>query len=316
MSLKKPFTQAMLLLVVGLLTAACGSPAVRTPAQSESTLPVVATTTMLTDLAREIGGEHVAVQGLMGAGIDPHLYKPSAGDVQKMKSARLIIYNGLHLEGKMTDVFEQMKKSGIATLAVGEAIDKSRLRESADFDGNYDPHIWFNVELWMSAAQLVKEAMVTADPAHQEQFEKNAALYLEKLQDIHRYVQAQAEKVPPQSRVLITAHDAFGYFGKAYGFDVKGLQGISTAAEAGAADVKELAAFIAASKIRAIFVESSVPKRSIEALQEAVRARGYEVGIGGELFSDSLGEAGKPEGSYIGTIRHNIDTIVSALAGN
>ncbi|MDU4959159.1 MAG: zinc ABC transporter substrate-binding protein [Sporomusaceae bacterium] len=313
--MSKPFRLAGVLLALAalLLTAACGSPAA--PAQRGGKLTVVATTTMLTDLAKEIGGDYADVQGLMGAGIDPHLYKPSAGDVKKMSGARLIIYNGLHLEGKMGDVFEQMKKNGIATLAAAEAVDRAKLLESADFDGNYDPHVWFNVELWIDAAAAVKQAMIAADPAHQTAYEQNAARYIEKLRDVHAYVQTEAARVPAQSRVLITAHDAFGYFGKTYGFEVKGLQGISTAAEAGAADVRELAAFIADHRIAAIFIESSVPKRSIEALQEAVKARGYEVGIGGELFSDSLGEAGKPEGTYIGTIRHNIDTIVKALAG-
>lgn len=303
----------VLLLVTGLLTAACGSDGQRSTQSVHVKPHIVTTTTMLTDLVQVIGGDYVTVEGLMGAGIDPHLYKPSAGDVNKMSKARLIIYNGLHLEGKMSDVFAQMQKAGVATLAVGETLDKSRLLESEEFDGNYDPHIWFDVENWMLVVAKVKEALIALEPAHKEQFEQNAAAYISKLNALHSYVQAQAKRVPEQSRVLITAHDAFNYFGRAYGFEVKGLQGISTAAEAGTADVRELADFIVQNKIAAIFVETSVPKKTIEALQEAVKARGFQVQIGGELFSDSLGEPGTPTGTYTGTIEHNINTIVKAL---
>lgn len=303
----------VVLFMFSLLTAACSSDAQHVAEPVHTKSHIVATTTMLTDLVQVVGGDYVTVEGLMGAGIDPHLYKPSAGDVNKMSKARLIIYNGLHLEGKMSDIFAQMQKSGVATLAVGEAIERSRLLESEEFDGNYDPHIWFDVENWILAAEKVKEALIALEPAHKEQFEKNAAAYISKLHALHSYVQAQAELVPEQSRVLITAHDAFNYFGRAYGFTVKGLQGISTAAEAGTADVRELADFIVQHKIAAIFVETSVPKKTIEALQEAVQARGYQVQIGGELFSDSLGEPGTPAGTYTGTIEHNINTIVKAL---
>lgn len=303
----------VLLMVVSLFSAACRS-GVQQPVQTAHTKPhIVTTTTMLTDLAQVIGGGYVTVEGLMGAGIDPHLYKPSAGDVNKMSKARLIIYNGLHLEGKMGDVFTQMRKAGVATLAVGEAIDRSRLLESEEFDGNYDPHIWFDVENWLLAVEKVKAALSALDPDHKQQFEENAAAYIHKLNALHSYVRTQAKRVPEQSRILITAHDAFNYFGRAYGFTVKGLQGISTAAEAGTADVRDLADFIAQNKIAAIFVETSVPKKTIEALQEAVKARGFQVQIGGELFSDSLGEPGTPTGTYTGMVEHNINTIVKAL---
>lgn len=304
----------VLVMITMLVTACRPAPEQRTAQEDAQVKPsVVATTTMLADLTRIIGGDYVTVHGLMGAGIDPHLYKPSAGDVNKMSQARLIIYNGLHLEGKMGEVFEQMKKAGIATVAAGEGIDSAKLLESEDFDGNYDPHIWFDVELWMAAAESVKDALIKLAPDHKEQFEQNAKDYAKRLQVLHAYVKSEAEKVPAGSRVLITAHDAFNYFGRAYGFEVRGLQGISTASEAGTADVRDLADYIVNHKIAAIFVESSVPRKNVEALQEAVRARGYKVDIGGELFSDSLGEPGQPEGTYLGTIRHNIDTIVKAL---
>ena len=305
----------MLFIIISLVTAACSPDNAQREAYSESNKPyIVATTTMLTDLTEQIGGEYVIVEGLMGAGIDPHLYKPSAGDVAKMNKARLIVYNGLHLEGKMGELFEQMKMSGISVLAVGEGIDKTKLLESEEFDGNYDPHIWFDVQLWIMAAEQVKTALIALDPEHKAQYEQNTDAYLNKLKSLDNYIKVQAQRVPEQSRVLITAHDAFSYFGRAYGFEVKGLQGISTASEAGTADVKELAEFIVKNKIAAVFVETSVPKKTIEALQEAVNARGYQVGIGGELFSDSLGERGTAAGGYIGTIEHNINTIVQALA--
>lgn len=301
------------LLLVSLVTAACGLG----KEQNQSTQPtaprVVATTTMLADLVQNIGGDIVKVEGLMGAGIDPHLYKPSAGDVNKMGNAQLIIYNGLHLEGKMGEVFAQLETSGTPTLAVGSALDKARLLESADFDGNYDPHIWFDVENWIVAAEAVKSALIKLKPEESAQFEQNTVIYVNKLRQLNNYIKAQVERLPLEKRVLITAHDAFNYFGNAYGFEVKGLQGISTAAEAGTADVKNLADFIVEHKIAAIFVESSVPPKTIAALQEAVLARGQNVAIGGELFSDSLGEPGTAAGTYIGTFEHNINTIVQAL---
>lgn len=290
-----------------ILTAGCsGNKAENT----DGKLKVVATTTMLKDLALEIGGDNVSVRGLMGPGVDPHLYKPSEGDVSRMSGADLIIYHGLHLEGKMNDVFENMEKSSIKTFAAGEKVDSGKLYEH---EGQPDPHLWFDVTLWKIVADSVRDALVDADKANEAEYRKNAENYQNRLDELHQYVKMQADKVNKEQRVLITAHDAFNYFGRQYGFEVKGLQGVSTAAEAGVADVQELASFIADRKIKAIFIESSVPVKSIEALQNAVKAKGFEVEIGGELFSDALGSEGTPEGTYIGMFTHNIDTISEAL---
>jgi manganese/zinc/iron transport system substrate-binding protein len=279
---------------------------------SDQPIRVVTTVGMLADIVEAVGGERVEVSGLMGPGVDPHLYKASEGDVSRMAEANLIFYNGLHLEAKMGEVFEQME-GRITTVAVADAIDETVLLAPPEFEGAYDPHIWFDVTLWMKAVEQVRDTLSELDPDHADLYQANAESYLAELEELHQYVKAQAEKVPTEQRVLITAHDAFNYFGQAYGFEVRGLQGISTATEAGAGDVQALADFIAERKIPAIFVESSVPQRNIEAVQAAVKSRGFEVQIGGELFSDAMGNPGTPEGTYVGMVRHNVDTIVGAL---
>lgn len=276
---------------------------------------VVTTVGMLTDVVAAVGGERVEVDGLMGPGVDPHLYKASAGDVTTMQKADLIVYNGLHLEGAMAELFERMG-SATPTVAAAEAIDPARLAASADNPARHDPHVWFDVSLWMEATRAVTEALVELDPTHAQDYRDRAGAYLARLEALDAYVKQRASELPPEQRVLITAHDAFHYFGAAYGFDVYGLQGISTVAEAGTSDLQRLADFIAERRIPAIFVESSVPRRAIEALQAAVEAKGFGVEIGGELFSDAMGSPGTPEGSYEGMVRHNIDTIVDALGGH
>jgi manganese/zinc/iron transport system substrate-binding protein len=275
-------------------------------------IKVVATTSMIADLARNVGGDRVSVRGLMGPGIDPHLFKASAGDVARLESADIIFYNGLHLEAAMARVLEEMQERR-RTVAVTDNIDRTLLFTPPQFSGNYDPHVWFDVTFWMQAAEKVRDSMVELDPEHAATYRTNAETYLAELDALHTYVKQRAATVPEEKRVIITAHDAFNYFGRAYGFEVRGLQGVSTATEAGAADVLQLADFIAERRIPAIFVESSVPPRSIEALKAAVKSRGFDVAIGGQLFSDALGDIDKPEGTYIGMVRYNVDTIVSAL---
>jgi manganese/zinc/iron transport system substrate-binding protein len=274
---------------------------------------VVATIGMITDIVSQVGGERVQVDGLMGPGVDPHLYKASEGDVTRMAGADIIFYGGLHLEGKMTEVFERMR-GRILTVAVTDGIDRSILLKPPEFQGVYDPHIWFDVTLWMKAVEQVAETLAGIDPQHGEAYRANAKKYLGKLSELHEYVKTRAGKVAPSRRVLITAHDAFNYFGRAYGFEVLGIQGISTVSEAGTADIQAISKFIVEKQIPAVFVETSVSPRTIEALKEAVRARGFQVEIGGNLFSDAMGDPGTPEGTYIGMVRHNIDTIVSALS--
>lgn len=311
----------MLLLLCALFLAGCDGPGGRTggdrarPADlSARKIRVVTTIGMITDIVENIGGDRVRADGLMGPGVDPHLYKASEGDVTRMAAADVVFYNGLHLEGKMTEVFERMK-GRILTVAVTDGIDRERLLTPPEFRGIHDPHVWFDVTLWMKAAEKVAGTLADIDPRHGEKYRENAGRYLAELAALHEYVKEKAERIPPSRRVLVTAHDAFNYFGRAYGFEVKGLQGISTVAEAGTADIQALADLIAKRRIPAIFVETSVSPRTIRALQEAVRARGFAVKIGGSLYSDAMGDPGAPEGTYVGMVRHNIDTIVAALSG-
>ena len=283
---------------------------------AERQVRVVATTSMIADLAREIGGDRVTVEGLMGPGIDPHLYRPRESDVARLVGADVVLYNGLELEGKMGEVLEQVEGRGIVAEPVAEAIGEGSLLAPPEFQGNPDPHVWMDVALWRRVSTAVADALAALDPTHAETYVANAEAYQARLSDLDDWVRQQVERVPPDQRVLVTAHDAFNYFGEAYGFEVRGLQGLSTATEAGTADVRDLAAFVAERGIPALFVESSVSQRSLQAVVQAVRARGGDVRIGGSLFSDALGDAGTPEGTYEGMIRHNVSTIVEGLAGD
>jgi manganese/zinc/iron transport system substrate-binding protein len=306
-----------LILILGLLAfaglSACGGTGAGS-AEDDGLLTVVTTIGQIGDAARIVGGEHVNVTSLMGPGTDPHLYVASASDVDKLTEADIVFYNGLFLEAQMEDILEQLGERQ-TVVAVSSNIDEARLLPSSQYADEFDPHIWFDVTLWMSAVETVRDTLVEADPANAAAYEANAAAYLAELEALHAYVIEEAARVPEEQRVLVTAHDAFNYFGRAYEFEVLGLQGISTASEASTADVQNLARTIADRQVPAIFVESSVPVRNIEAVQAAVRDRGFEVVIGGQLFSDAMGNAGTPEGTYAGMVRHNIDTIVGALLG-
>jgi manganese/zinc/iron transport system substrate-binding protein len=302
----------VLLLAASLLLAACGGAA--DAADGEGKLQVVTTTGQIGDIAKEVGGELVEVTALMGAGVDPHLYVASEGDVDRLVQADVIFYNGLFLEAQMADVLRQIGERK-PSVAVAEQIDTNQLLPWANYADEFDPHVWFDVSLWMQTVEAVRDALAEADPQNAAAYAANAEAYITELTELHAYVQEQAARIPSEQRVLVTAHDAFQYFGRAYGFEVRGLQGISTASEAGTADVRELADFIAERKIPAIFVETSVPVRNVEALQAAVRDRGGEVVIGGQLYSDALGDPEGDAGTYIGMVRHNIDTIVKALGG-
>jgi manganese/zinc/iron transport system substrate-binding protein len=268
---------------------------------------------MLRDLVTVLGGEHVDVIGLIGPGIDPHLYQASAGDVNTMMSADVVVYNGLHLEGRMGDVLASLKQQGRQTISVEEGLDEKFLLADEENPKMHDPHIWFDVSIWKEVAKYVAERLGEVDEARANIYAENLQKYLGELDELDSYIKSRVAELPESQRVLITAHDAFGYFGYAYQFKVMGLQGISTDAEAGTADVSKLADYIAENKIRAIFVESSVPVKSIEALQAAVKARGFEVDIGGELYSDALGDEASGHDTYILTLKANIDTIVNAL---
>ncbi|WP_299606717.1 zinc ABC transporter substrate-binding protein [uncultured Aquimarina sp.] len=281
--------------------------------KNNSTLQVVTTTTMITDLVKNIGKDVISVEGLMGSGVDPHLYKASEGDVNKLVNADAIFYNGLHLEGKLVEVFEKMGNQNTKTIALGEILDKNTLIGSDYFASNYDPHIWFSIDRWKQVTSFAIQKLKELDPKNAETFETNGKAYLKQLDQLAENIKNTVDSLPEEKRILVTAHDAFSYFGKEYKFNVVGLQGLSTATEAGVQDVQRLANFIIENKVKAIFVESSVPKRTIEALQAAVTSKDHEVSIGGTLYSDALGTAGTKEGTYIGMFEHNVNTIVNAL---
>lgn len=279
---------------------------------ADSRLRITATTGMIGDVALNIGGELVDVTVLMGPGVDPHLYQATQGDLAKLRSADVILYNGLHLEGRMADVLEKLG-SRVHTEAVAEAVPEERLRAPESFAGSFDPHVWFDVSLWRIVAERIRDVLIELRPDARAAFEANAAAYLDTLDELHAYTLTEISSIPETQRVLITAHDAFEYFGRAYGIEVMGLQGISTASEYGLQDLTALVTTIVDRKIKAVFVESSIPRDSIEALVRGAQSKGHEVRIGGELFSDAMGDAGTPEGTYVGMFRHNVDTIVEAL---
>lgn len=296
-----------------LLLAACASPP-SPQAERAGPLRVVATIGMIGDVATRLGGEAVKVTTLMGPGVDPHLYKASESDVRTLAEADLVLYNGLHLEGKMGDVLVKLARAR-PVLAVTEDLPREALREPPEFAGQYDPHVWFDVSLWVKTIAPVERELARLDPAHAEGYARRRAELEAELTALDAWVAERIATIPERQRVLVTAHDAFGYFGRRYGMKVVGLQGISTLAEAGLADVERVVREILEARVPAIFVESSVPRKSIEAVQAAVAARGFQVAIGGQLYSDALGAAGSPAGTYAGMVRANVDTIVAALSG-
>ena len=275
-------------------------------------LKVVVTTSMLTDLVKNIGADLIEIEGLMGPGVDPHLYKASEGDVSKLFNADVIFYNGLHLEGKLVAVFEKMETQK-TTVALGEFLAKEGLIGSDYFASNYDPHVWFNIQYFKEFSDKVTSVLSEEDPKNAASFTANNLAFQQKLDLLHTAVVNTIATLAPEKRILVTAHDAFNYFGKAYGFKVVGLQGLSTATEAGVQDVQKLSEYIIANKVKAIFIESSVPRRTIEALEAAVLSKGHQVSIGGSLYSDALGDGGSVEGTYVGMFLYNVKTIVNAL---
>ncbi|MFK3959668.1 metal ABC transporter solute-binding protein, Zn/Mn family [Guptibacillus hwajinpoensis] len=295
-----------------LLIVMSGCSSTETNKGNEEKINVTTTIGQIGDIVENIGKDHVQVDSLMGPGIDPHLYKASQGDINKLSNADIIFYNGLHLEGKMGEIFAKMKGEK-PTYPVAEAIPEEKLLITQGSSKAVDPHVWFDIDLWKYAVLEVRDGLIEYDPDHKEDYEKNAEEYLEELTKLQEEAQSKLNEIPEESRVLVTAHDAFQYFGQAYGMEVKGLQGLSTDSEYGLRDVQNLVNVLADQNIKAVFIESSISERSINAVVEGARKKGHEVEIGGELFSDAMGEKGSPEGTYIGMYQHNIETIVEAL---
>jgi manganese/zinc/iron transport system substrate-binding protein len=277
------------------------------------TVAVTATTNFIADTVREIGGDRVEVTGLMGAGVDPHLYKASAGDVQDLRDADVIFYGGLHLEGKMGDLLEKLAERQTTQAVTADIPEAKLLEPPAGLAADHDPHVWFDVTNWKIVAATIAATLSEKDPAHAAGYRERLAAYERQLDATDRYVKQRIAAIPARRRVLITSHDAFQYFGKRYGIDVAGIQGISTAAEATTADVQRVAQLIADRGVKAVFIESSVPRQTIDAVLAAARKKGAEATVGGELYTDAAGDEGTVEGTYLGMVRANADKIAEGL---
>jgi manganese/zinc/iron transport system substrate-binding protein len=321
------------LLIAGLLIAACGqqtpaAPAADTQAEAPAAtdnatepraepLNVVVTTQQIADTVANIAQDKIVLTPLLGPGIDPHTYVPTEGDIQVFQDADLIFYNGLLLEAQMTRVLDQIGQSDTTrVVSVADALDPLTLLNWEPEAGlPYDPHVWNDVRLWTRVAYVIRDTLIEMDPANAAAYDANTTAYAAELEELHTYTLEQVERIPQELRVLVTAHDAFNYYGRAYGFQVEAVQGISTESEASVGDIQSLAEVVVERQVPAIFIESTISPRTIEAVIAAAQAGGQDVRIGGELFADAMGEPGTPEGTYIGMMRHNIDTIVAALAG-
>lgn len=292
------------LLLLFLISGCVGS-----PADDERPL-VLVTTNILADAVREVAGGDVRVEALMGAGTDPHLYKARFSDIRRLEKADLILYNGLHLEGKLSEILDQMPGR---SFAVADVLNQSQLRSSDDGDNVLDPHIWFDISLWSQVVLGIGESLSSFDPDHAEAYKQRARRYASQLDSLDAEVRIAVATIPESKRVLITAHDAFGYFGRAYGIEVRGLQGISTVSEYGIFDVSSLVDFVTERQIPAVFIESGIPPRSVESVIAGARQRGHNVVEGGMLYGDSLGGGNEPGATYVGMIHHNVSIIVNAL---
>lgn len=279
-------------------------------------LDVVCTVGMIADVAAAVAGDRAEVSSLMGSGIDPHLYKPTQSDIKRLLSADVIFYNGLLLEGKMTDALIRAATAGRKVHAVAEALDPTELLEPEGFDGHYDPHVWMDPSLWARTVDVVRDHLIALDPAGREVYEANAQAYRDQLERLNAYADQALASVPEDRRVLVTAHDAFNYFGRRFGYEVVGIQGISTESEAGVRDIERMVAMLVERGIPAVFVESTVPQKQVMSLLDGAKRQGHDVSVGGELFSDAMGSPGTYEGTYVGMIDHNVTTIARALGGD
>ncbi len=273
---------------------------------------VVATTGQIADAVKIISGDKLNVTTLMGPGVDPHLYKATQGDMTTLENAEVIFYNGLHLEGQLQDIFDQMGKDK-TVFAAAEVLKGEQLLVDEEDDSLHDPHVWFDIMLWKEVVDGIGDTLVEEYPEYKKDFEKNEQDYLAKLDELAAYAKERVAEIPQEQRILVTAHDAFNYFGESLGFDVSGLQGLSTESEYGVKDVENMVNYLVDNNIKAIFVESSVSDKAMKAVIEGAKEKGHTVIIGGELFSDAMGAEGTAEGTYLGMYKHNINTIVDSL---
>jgi manganese/zinc/iron transport system substrate-binding protein len=314
--MKRRLTILLALTGIGWILSGCGEIEQATgTGPKEYPYQITTTVGMISDITRHVAGQHAVVEGIVREGVDPHLYAASINDVKAFYAADVIFYNGMMLEGKMSDILVRVGRNK-PVHAVTEAIQQEAGYVIMDESKHYDPHVWNDVAGWMKAVEVVRNVLQEYDPAHRTDYSRNAEAYLEKLKQLDAYAKEVLGSIPEKRRVLITAHDAFGYMARAYGLKVRGIQGLSTEAEAGLRDVELLVEFLVEHKIPAVFVESSVSHKSIEALIEGAGAKGHKVEVGGQLFSDSMGRSGTPEGTYIGMVDHNVTTIARALGGS
>ncbi len=283
--------------------------------QAEGSLKITCTTGMVADIVREVAGDKAQVTNLIGPGVDPHLYQATRSDIAVLLKADVVFYSGLMLEGKMADALVKVGRKR-PVYAVSELLDESRLLEPPEFAGHHDPHLWMDVALWKQCAQMVARKLAEFDSTNAEHYRANFDRYAGQLDQLDAYARTVLGSVPQESRVLVTAHDAFNYLGRAYGFEVRGIQGISTESEAGIEDINRLVNLLVERRISAVFVETSVPDKNVKSLIEGAGARGHTVVIGGNLFSDAMGPPGTYEGTYIGMIDHNVTIIARALGGD
>ncbi|MDZ4847807.1 MAG: zinc ABC transporter substrate-binding protein [Pirellulaceae bacterium] len=282
--------------------------------KSNSKIQVVATVGMVADLVKQVGGDRVDVVQIMGAGVDPHLYKATRDDVLAIMQGDVVFFSGLMLEGKMIDTLESLGKKK-KVVAITDALDKGLLLEPEEFEGHADPHIWMDVLAWSKCLPLIAKTLEEYDPEHVDEYRASAESYAAELEKLHKYGVKSIASIPAERRVLITSHDAFNYFGRAYGLEVLGVQGISTESEAGLQRINEFVDLIVARKVNAVFIESSVSPKNIQSLVEGARSKGHTIQIGGELFSDAMGSPGTFEGTYFGMLDYNITTVTRALGG-
>lgn len=308
MRLIKPVVAALALVSVILSSSV--------QARADDSYTIVTTVGMIEDVARNIAGDRAEVIGLMGSGVDPHLYKPTRSDIRRLMDADVIFYNGLLLEGKMADALIRAATSGKKVHAVTELLDEQYLLEPAEFEGLYDPHVWMDPAAWSQTINVIRDKLIDFDADGMDVYTNNADAYRTKLAELDAYAARVLSSVPEQQRVLVTAHDAFNYFGRRFGYEVVGIQGLSTESEAGVRDIENLVDMLVDRNVGAVFVESTVSDRNIKALIAGAKARGHTVVIGGELFSDAMGNADTYEGTYIGMIDHNVTTIARALGGD